>query len=109
MLTDAQIRKAKAAKKPYRLTDGGGLHLYVTPPGGKLWLKGAKIQFRHGSGANPELSVRIAQTRLQVPELQQQNCSREHRSSVTQQRRRLRVVEKAQTRKRTTSIPTGAS
>jgi integrase len=37
MLTDAQIRKAKAAKKPYRLTDGGGLHLYVTPAGGKLW------------------------------------------------------------------------
>src|SRR5215467_16367938 len=37
MLTDAQVRKAKAATKPYRLTDGGGLHLYVTPAGGKLW------------------------------------------------------------------------
>src|SRR5215472_7061064 len=37
ILTDAQIRKAKAATKPYKLTDGGGLHLYVTPAGGKLW------------------------------------------------------------------------
>jgi integrase len=37
MLTDAQIRKAKAAKKSYKLTDGAGLHLYVTPAGGKLW------------------------------------------------------------------------
>jgi hypothetical protein len=37
MLTDAQICKAKAGKKPYKLTDGGGLHLYVTPAGGKLW------------------------------------------------------------------------
>jgi integrase len=37
MLTDAQIRKAKAALKPYKLTDGRGLHLYVTPAGGKLW------------------------------------------------------------------------
>jgi Arm DNA-binding domain len=37
MLTDAQIRKAKAATRPYKLTDGGGLHLYVTPAGGKLW------------------------------------------------------------------------
>jgi len=37
MLTDAQIRKAKAANKPYKLTDGGGLHLYVTPAGAKLW------------------------------------------------------------------------
>jgi hypothetical protein len=26
MLTDVQIRKAKAADKPYKLTDGGGLH-----------------------------------------------------------------------------------
>src|ERR1700680_763081 len=37
MLTDVQIRKAKAADKPYKLTDGGGLHVYVTPAGGKLW------------------------------------------------------------------------
>jgi hypothetical protein len=37
MLTDAQIRKAKAADKPYKLTDGAGLHVYVTPAGGKLW------------------------------------------------------------------------
>jgi Arm DNA-binding domain len=37
MLTDAQIRKAKAMAKPYKLTDGGGLHLCVTPAGGKLW------------------------------------------------------------------------
>jgi hypothetical protein len=33
MLTDVQIRKAKAADKPYKLTDGGGLHIYVTPAG----------------------------------------------------------------------------
>ncbi|MGR7995503.1 hypothetical protein [Xanthobacter sp. ZOL 2024] len=26
-LTDMWIRKAKAAEKPYKLTDGGGLHL----------------------------------------------------------------------------------
>jgi Arm DNA-binding domain len=37
MLTDAQIRKAKAADKPYKLTDGAGLHVYVTPAGGKQW------------------------------------------------------------------------
>jgi hypothetical protein len=36
-LTDVAIRKAKPAEKPYRLTDGGGLHLFVTPAGGKLW------------------------------------------------------------------------
>jgi integrase len=36
-LTDVQIRKAKAAEKPYRLADGAGLHLFVTQAGGKLW------------------------------------------------------------------------
>lgn len=36
-LTDLAIRKAKPADKAYRLTDGGGLHLFVTPAGGKLW------------------------------------------------------------------------
>jgi len=37
VLTDVQIRKAKAADKPYKLTDGGGLHVRVTSAGGKLW------------------------------------------------------------------------
>lgn len=37
MLTDAQVRKAKGQEKPYKLSDGGGLHLYVSPSGGKLW------------------------------------------------------------------------
>jgi hypothetical protein len=33
MLADVRIRKAKAAERPYKLTDGGGLHVYVTPAG----------------------------------------------------------------------------
>lgn len=37
MLTDVQIRKAKPAARAFKLTDGGGLHLYVSPAGGKLW------------------------------------------------------------------------
>jgi len=37
MLTDTAIRKAKAADKGYKLTDGGGLHLFVSPAGGKSW------------------------------------------------------------------------
>lgn len=36
-LTDMQIRKARATVKPYKLTDGGGLHLAVSPAGGKVW------------------------------------------------------------------------
>jgi integrase len=36
-LTDTKISKAKATKKQYKLFDGGGLHLVVTPAGGKFW------------------------------------------------------------------------
>lgn len=36
-LTDIQVRNAKPQAKEYKLTDGGGLYLLVTPPGGKLW------------------------------------------------------------------------
>lgn len=36
-LSDIQIRNAKAGPKPSKLFDGGGLHLVVTPAGGKLW------------------------------------------------------------------------
>ena len=43
MLTDAAIRKAKPAPKPYKLTDERGLHLLVRPTGGKLW----QLRYRH--------------------------------------------------------------
>lgn len=37
MLTDMQARKAKPAEKPFKLSDAGGLYLYVTPTGFKSW------------------------------------------------------------------------
>ena len=36
-LTESQIRSAKPRDKRYRLTDGGGLVLNVTPAGKKVW------------------------------------------------------------------------
>ena len=37
MLTDTKLRTARPVDKPYKLTDGGGLYLHVTPAGGKIW------------------------------------------------------------------------
>ncbi len=34
-LADAAMRDAKAPDKPYKLFDGGGLFLLITPAGGK--------------------------------------------------------------------------
>lgn len=36
-LTDLALRNAKPAEKPYKLADGGGLHLFITPNGSRLW------------------------------------------------------------------------
>jgi hypothetical protein len=36
-LTDTEIKKAKATEKSYSLNDSGGLYLWITPAGGKLW------------------------------------------------------------------------
>ncbi len=62
-LTDTTIRKAKPQPKPYRLFDGGGLYIEVTPPGGKLW----RWKYRHGGkekrlalGTYPEVSLKAA-------------------------------------------------
>lgn len=37
MLTDAKIRAAKPTEKPYKLADGEGLYLLITPTGARLW------------------------------------------------------------------------
>ena len=36
-LTDTEVRRAKSQDKPYRMSDGGNLFLWVTPSGGRLW------------------------------------------------------------------------
>jgi hypothetical protein len=36
-LTGLEIKRAKTKDKPYKLSDGGNLCLWVTPAGGKLW------------------------------------------------------------------------
>lgn len=44
MLTDAAVKKAASREKPYKMADSGGLYLYVTPSGGKLW----RMKFEFG-------------------------------------------------------------
>ena len=36
-LTDTRIRNAKSQPKTYKLSDGGGMYLLVTPDGGRYW------------------------------------------------------------------------
>jgi integrase len=64
--TDTEIRKAKSRNKAYRISDGGGLFLWVTPAGGKLW----RWKYRHGGkeklmsfGKYPDVTLALARER----------------------------------------------
>jgi integrase len=65
-LSDIQVRNSKPNEKEYKLYDGGGLFLLVTPSGGKLW--NLKYRFeekekRLSFGAYPEISLSDARQR----------------------------------------------
>lgn len=50
-LTQLQIKNAKPREKPYKLADGGGLYLEVTPAGGKHW----RMKYRQPNGKENKL------------------------------------------------------
>jgi integrase len=65
-LNEARIRAARPKDKPYKLRDGRGLYLLVTPTGGRLW----RLRFRYAGrenmlslGAYPDVSVKGARER----------------------------------------------
>lgn len=65
-LTDAQIKRTKPTAKPYKLSDGGGLFLWVTPSGGKMW----RWAYRHEGraklmtfGKYPDVPLALARER----------------------------------------------
>lgn len=65
-LSDTQVRSAKPQDKEYKLMDGFGLFLLVTPTGGKLW----RFDYRYGDkrkamslGAYPAITLADARHR----------------------------------------------
>ena len=62
-LAPLQVSHAKSKEKEYKLTDGGGLYLLVTPSGGKLWRLKYRFEGREKKlalGAFPEISLSAA-------------------------------------------------
>lgn len=62
-LTDAKVRNAKGADKPYKLADSGGLYLFVTPTGFRSWrmkYRFAGKERRLTFGPYPEISLLAA-------------------------------------------------
>ena len=66
MLNDREISRAKPRATAYRMTDGRGLYLQVTPSGGKLW----RFKYRFGGseklmslGPYPDVPLVVARDR----------------------------------------------
>ena len=62
-LSDVQIRNAKPKEKPYKIADGEGLHILITPNGSRLW----RLKYRVGGiekqlaiGPYPQVSLKEA-------------------------------------------------
>jgi hypothetical protein len=51
VLTATAVKNAKARAKPYKMTDGGGLYLLVSPTGAKLWRYKYRIGGKEGTFA----------------------------------------------------------
>ncbi|RLQ89647.1 tyrosine-type recombinase/integrase [Notoacmeibacter ruber] len=65
-LTDTKIRNLKAAEKPIKHSDGGGLHLLVTANGSKLWRLNYRFYGKQKTlyiGAWPAVSLADARLR----------------------------------------------
>jgi integrase len=65
-LTDTVIRKAKTKDAAYRLSDGGGLYLWISPTGGKLWRWKYRFDGREklmSFGSYPDVSLSLARDR----------------------------------------------
>ena len=65
-LTDTAIKNTKPRSKAYKLSDGGGLYLEVSPAGGKLWRLKYRIQGKEkrlSIGTYPAVSLKDARNR----------------------------------------------
>lgn len=94
-LTDVKVRSAKPTDKPYKLTDGEGMHLMVHPNGSKYW----RLQYRFDGkqkmlalGIYPEISLSEARQRRDEAKRQVANAiDPSEQKKVEKQARRATV------------------
>ncbi|BCG10904.1 tyrosine-type recombinase/integrase [Buttiauxella agrestis] len=68
-LTDIKVRTVKPLDKPFKLTDGEGMHLLINPNGSKYW----RLQYRFGGkqkmlalGVYPTVTLADARNRREI-------------------------------------------
>ena len=95
-LSEAQARNAKPTTKPYKLADGDGMFLLVTPSGGKYW----RLKYRIGGkekllalGIYPEVS--LADARKRRMKAREALAAGDDPGEVKKEAERKKVVESA--------------
>lgn len=67
MKTEMVFRNAKPKEKPYKVSDGGGLHMLIQPTGSKLWRIAYRFETQqrtHTVGNYPDVSLTQARQAL---------------------------------------------
>ena len=65
-LSDAQLRALKPLERPKKHSDGGGLHVLITPKGSKLWRLAYRFEGKQkllALGAYPAVTLSEARSR----------------------------------------------
>jgi len=65
-LTDKEISNAKPVPKPFKLTDGGWLFMFVSPSSSKLWRMAYRFDGKEKTlslGSYPQLGLKDARTK----------------------------------------------
>lgn len=95
-LTDVKVRSAKPGDKPYKLTDGEGMHLMVHPNGSKYW----RLQYRFDGkqkmlalGIYPEISLSEARHRRDEAKRQVANAIDPSEQKKVEKQARKATVE----------------
>jgi integrase len=95
-LTDVKVRSAKPTDKPYKLTDGEGMHLMVHPNGSKYW----RLQYRFDGkqkmlalGIYPEISLSEARQRRDEAKRQVANAIDPSEQKKVEKQARKATVE----------------
>lgn len=95
-LTEAQCKAAKPKENAYKLFDGGGLHLWISPKGAKTWRVAYRYEGKQKTislGNYPLLS--LAQARIKLSEVKAALLAREN---PMQEREQAREDRKASER-----------
>ena len=68
-LADTTIKNAKPKAKPYKLADGGGMYLLVTPKGQKWWRLDYRLNGKRKTvslGVYPDVKLKKARKRREA-------------------------------------------